>query len=303
MAPSSNHAARALARRQQNNLTRKQLLELGYSHDAIRHRLATGRLHPVFRGVYAVDRPHVLPEGVWMAAVLRFGVGAVLSHESAAALWGFRPHRPGLIEISIPAERKAREPGIRAHRTRTLVTGEVGRRKGIPVTSPIRTLIDIAPRLAPAARERAMNEADRLGLTDPERVRAALAIGPRRHLAHVLRDTIDRRTFTKTRSDLERDFIPLARAAGLPKPFTQQIVNGYEVDFYWPDLGLVVESDGLRYHRTPARQAKDRRRDQTHTAAGLTPLRFTDEQIDYEQPHVVQTLRATAQRLAQRRGD
>ena len=299
MAPSNNHAARALARRQQNNLTRKQLLGLGYSHDAIRHRLAIGRLHPVFRGVYAVDRPHVLPEGVWMAAVLRFGAGAVLSHESAAAAWGFRPHRPGPIEISIPAERKVREPGIRAHRTRTLEAGEVGRRKGIPVTSPIRTLIDIAPRLTPAARERAMNEADRLGLTDPERVRAALASGPRRHLAHVLRHTIDRRTFTKTRSDLERDFIPLARAGGLPKPLTLQIVNGYEVDFYWPDLGLVVESDGLRYHRTPAQQASDRRRDQTHTAAGLTPLRFTDEQIDHERPHVVQTLRATAHRLAQ----
>src|SRR5256885_671482 len=80
-----------------------------------------------------------------------------------------------------------------------------------------------------------------------------------------------RRTFTKTRSDLERDFIPLARAAGLPRPLTQQIVSGHEVDFYWPELGLVVESDGLRYHRTPAQQAKDRRRDQTHTAAGLTP--------------------------------
>lgn len=150
-----------------------------------------------------------------------------------------------------------------------------------------------------------MNEADRLGLIDTEGLREALdADGLRRHGAHVLRLTLDRRTFTKTRSDLERDFLPIARAAGLPRPLTAQILNGFEVDFYWPDLGLIVESDGLRYHRTPAQQASDRRRDQIHAAAGLTVLRFTDEQIDFEQPHVGATLVAVARRLtASRRSD
>ena len=78
-------------------------------------------------------------------------------------------------------------------------------------------------------------------------------------------------------------------------------MNGFRVDFYWPDLGLVVETDGLRYHRTPARQARDRLRDQVHTAAGLTPLRFTHAQVRYEPKHVKRTLAAVGGRLAAQR--
>ena len=303
MTTSSNHTrVRALARRQHHNITRAQLHDLGYSQAGIRHRLQTGRLHVVFRGVYALDRPHVTREGVFMAAVLRFEPHGALSHASAAALWGIRPRSRGPIEVTVPAGWRVRQPGIRVHRSRTLVPAEVTTCQGIRVTTPIRTLVDISPGLTLKQRERAVNEADRLGLADPEELRAALAgNAPQRHRQHVLRNTLDRRTFSKTRSDLERDFLPLARAAGLPTPLTLQMVNGYEVDFYWPDLRLVVESDGLRYHRTPAQQAADRHRDQVHAAAELTPLRFTDEQIDYEQRHVVETLRAVAARLLRER--
>ncbi len=98
-------------------------------------------------------------------------------------------------------------------------------------------------------------------------------------------------------SEPERRFLPVARTAGLPKPLTRRLVNGFRVDFYWPDLGLVVETDGLRYHRTPAQQAKDRVRDQTHTAAGLTPLRFTHAQIAFEPARVAATLTAVGERL------
>jgi very-short-patch-repair endonuclease len=107
-------------------------------------------------------------------------------------------------------------------------------------------------------------------------------------------EILDRRTFRLTKEELERRFLPLARKAGLPVPLTGQWVNDFEVDFYWPDLGLVVETDGLRYHRTPAEQARDRLRDQAHTAAGLTQLRFTHEQVRYEPGHVVRILAATA---------
>jgi very-short-patch-repair endonuclease len=120
---------------------------------------------------------------------------------------------------------------------------------------------------------------------------------PRRPGLGRLRRTLDRHTFRLTRSELERRFLPIARRAGLPRPLTRQWVNGYEVDFLWPDLGLVVETDGLRYHRTPAQQAVDRRRDQTHTAAGLTPLRFTHYEVRYELGHVEATLAAVARRL------
>jgi very-short-patch-repair endonuclease len=116
----------------------------------------------------------------------------------------------------------------------------------------------------------------------------------------ILRTTLDRRTFTFTDTWLERRFLPIARAAGLPRPQTQVYVNGFKVDFYWPELGLVVETDGLRYHRTPAQQARDRVRDQAHAAAGLTPLRFTRAQINYEPAHVEVTLAAVARRLRSR---
>lgn len=105
---------------------------------------------------------------------------------------------------------------------------------------------------------------------------------------------MDKATFVLTDSELERYFLPIARRAGLGRPLTQARVNGFDVDFYWPELGLVVETDGLRYHRTPSQQARDRVRDQTHTAAGLVPLRFTHWQVRHERRRVQETLEAVA---------
>jgi very-short-patch-repair endonuclease len=113
----------------------------------------------------------------------------------------------------------------------------------------------------------------------------------------VLRDLLDRRTFQVTDSRLEQMFLPIARQAGLPPPLTQQQVNGFRVDFHWPDLGLVVETDGLRYHRTPQQQSADRRRDQAHVAAGLTVLRFSHAQVNFEPGQVLKMLTRVARRL------
>ncbi len=173
--------------------------------------------------------------------------------------------------------------------------------EGIPVTSPIRTLIDLATSLSRAALERAVNEADKRDLTTPEKLRAALETYTGEAGVARLRALLDRHTFRLSDSDLERRFRPLARSAGLPTPLTKQRVNGFEVDFFWPDLGLVVETDGLRYHRTPAEQARDRLRDQAHAAAGLTPLRFTHEQVRFEGDYVRVTLTAVVRRLEEAR--
>jgi very-short-patch-repair endonuclease len=108
---------------------------------------------------------------------------------------------------------------------------------------------------------------------------------------------IDRRTFRLTRSKLERLFIPIAVRAGYPVPLTRQIVNGFEVDFHWPELKIVVETDGLTYHRTAAQQAKDLVRDQAHAAANLLSLRFSHEQIAYEPAYVEAILRRVRGRL------
>ena len=235
--------------------------------------------------------------GLWMAAVLGCGPSAALSHGSAAALWGLRPQRRPEIEVSVRAGRARTRAGIIVHRRANLGAGDVALGDGIPVTTPICTLVDIALGLDREELEAAINAADRRELVDPERLRRALDELPRRAGLANLRAALDRRTFTLTDSALERLFLPLARAAGLGKPLTGCRLNGFKVDFYWPDLGLVVETDGLRYHRTPAQQATDRLRDQAHTAAGLTPLRFTHNQVRHDPGHVRRTLAATARRL------
>jgi very-short-patch-repair endonuclease len=177
---------------------------------------------------------------------------------------------------------------------------DISRRAGIPLTGAVRTLVDLAAVSRPATIERLVNEADRLDLVDPETLRLSLRDHRGERGVARLRSVLDRRTFRATRSRLERWFLPLVERAGLPVPQTKQWLNGFEVDFHWPDLGLVVETDGLRYHRTPAQQARDKLRDQVHTAAGLTALRFTHDQVRYDPAHVVATLRATAVAIARR---
>lgn len=236
-----------------------------------------------------------------MAAVLACGPDAVLSHSSAAALWRIGREQRGLVEVSLPSPSRRRHPGIRIHRRPSLnPERDLTREYGIPCTTPVQTLIDMALRLDRAGVERMINEADKYNLTHPPQLREALGARTGEPGVAILRDILDRRTFRLTKEELERRFLPLARQAGLPTPLTGQFVNEFEVDFYWPDLGLVVETDGLRYHRTPAEQAQDRLRDQAHTAAGLTPLRFTHEQVRYEPEHVQAVLQRTAQMLASR---
>ena len=282
---------------QRNLLTRTQLLDLGLDDDAIRHRVRRGRLHRVRRRVYAVGRPDLDRYGELMADILSCGPEAVASHLTAAGVLGIRPLPHGLVEVSVPARVHTRPPWVTVHRRRALRREDVGICEGIPVTSPIQTLVDIATRLDRDSLEAAINEADKLDLVDPETLREALDSRAGERGVPMLRRTLDRRTYTMTDTELERRFLPIARRVGLDKPDTQVWVNGFLVDFFWPDLGLVVETDGLRYHRTPAEQARDHVRDQTHLATGLTPLRFTRAQVRYDPRHVEDVLARVARRL------
>jgi len=218
------------------------------------------------RGVYAVGWPGLTQKQRWMAATLACGEGAVLSHRSAAALWGIQTSGGGEIHVSVCRRTRLRRPGIRVHSRVGLGENGVTRRDGIPITEIVRTLVDIAADLRLTAVERAVNEADKLDLIDPEALRGAIEDYAGESGVSRLRELLDARTFRLSDSDLEVLFRPIADAAGLPLPLTKQVVNGFEVDFYWPELGLVVETDGLRYHRTPAAQARDVRRDRTHTS-------------------------------------
>ncbi len=245
-----------------------------------------------------------------MAAVLSCGPDAVLSHLSAAALWAIRAQRAGairvqrsartasIVDVSVPAAVRRRRKGIRLHRRNFRIGRDLTRRDGIPVTSPARTLIDLGTVLTSGELEAAVNEADRLALIDPEALRAEVDAHRGLDGVGALRGVLDRRTFALTDSELERRFLRLVRRAGLPPPRTRERVNGFRVDFFWPELGLVVEADGLRYHRTPAQQAKDRIRDQAHIAGGLTPLRFTHAQVRHEPRYVIGLLTSMCERLS-----
>jgi hypothetical protein len=272
-------------------LTRSDLLALGFSKIAIEQRVATGRLHPIARGIYAVGRAELSPHGRWMAAVLACGDGAALSHRSAAELWGIGHEEGKRIDVTIRRRSGLDRAGIKVHARPKLPEGSVVVRFGIPVTHPVQTLIDVATELEPMRLERAVNEADRLDLVDPETLRRALEGYGGMPGVRTLRTMLDRHTFRLSDSDLEILFRPLAIAAGFPLPLTKHRVLGYDVDFLFPDHDLIVETDGLRYHRTPSQQARMVRRDQKHVAAGFRVLRFTHWQIAHAPNEVTDVLR------------
>jgi very-short-patch-repair endonuclease len=246
------------------------------------------------RGVYAVGWPDMTRERWWMTSVLACGEGALLSHRSAAALWEIGSERRGVVDVSVRRRTRLRRPEIHVRSRAELDQRDITRRDGIPVTGIVQTLIDIATELSPRAVERAVNEADKLDLIDPEILRAELERYKGEPGVRALRAILDTRTFRLSDSDLEIAFRPITEKAGLPLPLTKQTVNDFEVDFYWPDLGLVIETDGLRYHRTPSAQARDARRDRAHILAGMTPLRFTHYEVKYEAAKVTHALKQAA---------
>lgn len=285
-----------MVRAQHGVVARVQLLALGFSAGEIAHRLNVGRLHPVSRGVYAVGRPEVSRHGQLMAAALSCGPTALLSHRSAAWLWGILGWKEG-IDVVVPYRTVRRRLGIRLHRRLDLGVKHCRRVSGIPVTDPVSTLLDLACDEPHAQLERAISEADRLDLIDLPGLREALDSTPRRPGLGRLRSLLDSETFAVTDSELERHFLRLVSTAGLTLPKTQVWLNGFRVDFYWPDLSLVVETDGLKYHRTASQQRKDRVRDQAHAVAGLTTLRFTAAQVKFEPEQTMATLVGVATRL------
>jgi very-short-patch-repair endonuclease len=273
-----------LAEAQHGVVARRQLLALGVSADTIVHRRRAGRLVALHRGVYALGHRALRPEGRWMAAALAVGPTAVLSHRSAAALWGLRDGAPARVEVAVPssAGRRARD-GILVRRIPDLTPWQVTRTAGVPVTSVARTLLDLAAVVDAAILRRAVERAEHLELFDLVQVRRLLDAHPRRPGARALRSLLEdyrEHGMTFTRSDLEARFLELCRAHRLPRPFVNHVSGTSEVDFRWPEQRLIVEVDTWTYHGTRAAFARDRARDRAQLRAGLRVARVTGEEIE-----------------------
>jgi hypothetical protein len=211
---SRSRQAWELARRQHGVLTRSDLLGLGFSSEAIKHRVRTGRLHPIVRGVYAVGRPRLSREGRWMAAVLACGPGAALSHRSAAALWRFGEDHRDYIDVTVMRKSETRLRGIRCHRRPTLPLSAVTTCQNIPLTQPVQTFLDLATVTGPKGLERAINEADKRDVIDPDALRRVLDDHAGDPGVRPLRHILDKHTFRLSDDELELLFRPLAAAAG-----------------------------------------------------------------------------------------
>jgi len=234
-----------------------------------------------------------------MAAVLACGEGAALSHASASALWRIRTDDPRApIEVSLSAARRCSHADIVAHRRKSFSETDIATKDGIPVTSVICTLTDLAPRFNEHQIDAMLNEADKLDLINWDELQEHLERyrAQRRPGAARLLNMIEDRLIVLTDSELERMFLRISRAARLAPPQTGVWLNGWKTDFYWPDHKLVVEADSLRHHRTAAQQTRDRERDQAHLLAGLIPLRFTHAQIKRRPSYVAQTIATVAGR-------
>lgn len=283
-----DHRAAALAVRQHGVVSRAQLIALGLSDDAIRRRVRAGRLHRIHRGVYAVGHPRLTMQGRLLAAVVSYGDRAVASHRSAAVLWGLLPERGPRVDVTVPGGGgRSRRGAIIVHRS-ALPAEDVTVRHGIPVTTPVRTLVDLADVLPKRALERALDEAAYLRLD-----LGTLRPVPGRRGAGQLRRVLARHKAgsTRTRSDLEELMLALCRRAGLPEPEVNQTIEGHLADFVWREARLIVETDGWAAHGTRAAFEWDRRRDAEHTAAGWRVVRITTRRLEEEPDAVAEQLR------------
>lgn len=273
--------------------SRRQLVAAGVSDEAIRHRLRVKRFQELHAGVYKVGPGSPTPRARRLAAVLACGDRAVLSHRSAASAWGLRPSSSARIEVTVPHRGPRRRNGITIHRTRRLPADEIAVCDGIPCTNSARTLVDLAGIVPQRELARALERSVALRLFDLAAFERTLrrARGCRgTHLVRtLLADLTDDPPFT--RSELEGRFLELVAAAALPPPVVNGVVCGHEVDFHWPELRLVVETDGAETHATRPAFERDRARDLDLELAGWHVVRVTWRQVVFEPERVVALLR------------
>lgn len=283
-----------LAARQHGVVGWRQLIDVGLGRGAIDHRVRIGWLHRMHRGVFAVGHPPLTREARWMAAVLACGDRAGLSHACATGLWEIRQYSGTWIDVTVASRAgRVRRDGIRLHRSSTLIAEDVTTHRGIPVTTIARTLLDVAATLTAPSLARTVEQTEIRRLFDLAAVEEALARNPHHPGGKRLRRALELyRHDELTRSELETAFLALCDAHAIPRPLVNHIVEGKEVDFFWPEQRLIVETDGRSTHLTRAAFERDRERDARLVVLGYRVLRFTDLQVRLAGSVVAETLRA-----------
>jgi very-short-patch-repair endonuclease len=257
----------------------------------------------VFRGVYLVGHAVPPPGALEFAAVLACGTGTVVSHRSAAALWRLVTPVGGEVGVTVIGRDCRSRPGLRVHQVQTLAPLDRTTKRGIPVTAPARTLIDYTSIAGAAESERAIAEAFALKLlTEPE-LTAAIDRAPFRSGVARVKQILGRPGGPKrTRSGGERAMLRLIRRARLPVPLTNHPVEGFNADFFWPDVGLIVEVDGGDFHRPRPAFERDHRRDIVHKHAGHEVLRVSGQQLDQEPLYIATVIACAYDRRSRTRG-
>lgn len=279
----SDRWIRAIVESQHGVVARRQLLDGGMTPSRVRSWLASGRLVRHRNGVYTLGSALLSREGRWMGAVLACGAGALLSHRSAAALWGLRSAGGGAIEVTTPFGKGARRPGADVRARQSGLAYEFATTaQGIPVTSVAWTLLDLAAVLRPHQLRRAVEQAEQRELFDLRAVTAALAADPGRpgspKLLALLDDMKDHGV-TRTRSEVEAALLQLCLDHDLPRPQVNRYDNAREVDFRWPRERLIVEVDGWQFHRSRRAFVTDRARDRAALATGWRVARFPATEV------------------------
>jgi hypothetical protein len=283
-----------LATGQHGVAARRQLVGLGFGGDAIKARCAAGSLDPIHREVFAVGHRRLTHRSYWWAAVLAYGDEALLSHRSAAALWGLSRRRAGPIHVTAPTGRQGvdRRTGIWIHRCRLHPEDRV-LHDGLPVTSVARTLFDMAEVVDEASLRGAFEEADRLKILRLKSLERVCARGRGRRALRPIRRILPRlQVPVDSRSQLEARFIAFCESQGIPLPATNVLVLGDEVDALWPAASLIVELDSWEFHSGREAFQKDRIRDSAHLVAGYRTVRVTDWRLKHDARTLAAEIRA-----------
>jgi Transcriptional regulator, AbiEi antitoxin len=290
----------ALAERQHGVVSIRQLTgRLGFSRAAVGREVDAGRLHRLSRGVYAVGHTRLTHQGWCLAAVLASGPGAVLSHYSAGWLHGIARHSPLPAHVTGPSRRRPRLPTV-LHHSRCLGAEDRALEQGIPVTAVPRTLLDLAAVVRFEALRRIVDRSEELELFDLGSVESLLDRTQGHHGWGLLRRAIALyEPVPFTRSGFERLFLDAVLRAGLPRPATNFVEAGFELDVYWPEQRFAVELDVYATHGTHGAFERDRLRQEDLKLAGIELTRVTDVRF-HREPDAV--LGRVAKLLEQRRG-